>query len=108
MEWKKEVIESQNSRIENLDISILNDFVFKKILKIENIRNDARISYISGDKGMENIAKKMQQTPSIVFLLFPIAATDFIDIVDNEGVMPPKSTYFLPRISNAFVTLMFE
>jgi uncharacterized protein (DUF1015 family) len=54
--------------------------------------------------------EKVEQAKSlsIAFMVYPISTANFMNIVDEEGVMPPKSTYFLPRIHNAFVSLMFD
>lgn len=108
--WKTEILEKIDSQLENLDISLLNKYILSNVLKIEDVRNDANITYIGGDKGLEGVWEKVRKENSqkIGFMLYPISTTDFIKIVDTEGVMPPKSTYFMPRIQNAFVNLMFD
>lgn len=108
--WKAEILEKVDSQLQKLDISLLNSFILKGVLKIADVRNDANIAYIGGDKGLEGVWAKVRKENShkIGFLLYPIATEDFIKIVDTEGVMPPKSTYFMPRIQNAFVNLMFD
>ncbi len=108
--WKKEILETIASELKTLDISLLNKYVLSKILKIEDVRNDANITYVGGDKNLEGVWGKVRTANSskIGFMLYPISTEDFIKIVDTEGVMPPKSTYFMPRIQNAFVNLMFD
>jgi uncharacterized protein (DUF1015 family) len=77
---------------------------------MENIRSSEAIEYIGGDRGIDGVLDKIKSAKghAIGFMLAPISTTDFMQIVDKEGVMPPKSTYFMPRIHNAFVNLMFD
>jgi uncharacterized protein (DUF1015 family) len=108
--WKPEILAPINSQLEKLDVSLLNTHILSTVLKIADVRNDTNITYIGGDKGLEGVWEKVRKENSqkIGFLLYPISTEDFITIVDTEGVMPPKSTYFMPRIQNAFVNLMFD
>lgn len=108
LDWKKEVIPSSTKRSEQLDVTILNDFVLNAILGIKDIRSDSRIKYVEGTKGIEGFSQKMPKSnDSVGFLLPSISIEDFIYIADNEGVMPPKSTYFTPRMHNGFIVQDF-
>ncbi|MFK7949083.1 MAG: DUF1015 family protein [Saprospiraceae bacterium] len=110
LRWTPKIIKHENSRLKQLDVSLLNKQIFNNILKMEDIRSSEAIAYIGGDKGINGVLDKMKSANSqtIGFMLAPISITDFMQIVDKEGVMPPKSTYFMPRIHNAFVNLMFD
>jgi uncharacterized protein (DUF1015 family) len=110
LRWSQQTIEQESSRLQQLDVSLLNKLIFNDILKMENIRSSEAIEYIGGDRGIEGVMSNISMTKekTIGFMLAPISTTDFMQIVDKEGVMPPKSTYFMPRIHNAFVNLMFD
>jgi uncharacterized protein (DUF1015 family) len=110
LKWKTETINQDNSQIKQLDVSLLNKYVFNNILQMNDIRNVDNVAYIGGDRGIEGVVEKVEQAKSlsIAFMVYPISTANFMNIVDEEGVMPPKSTYFLPRIHNAFVSLMFD
>ena len=110
LRWKQEIIEQEDSLLKQLDVSLLNKLIFKDILHMENIRTSESIDYIGGDRGIDGILSRINsgKEKSIGFMLAPISTTDFMQIVDKEGVMPPKSTYFMPRIHNSFVNLMFD
>lgn len=108
--WKTEILTQATSQLKQLDVAMLNQYIFNNILKMSDIRSVDQISYIGGDKGIKGVIEKVTMTKSktIGFMLYPISTKDFMQIVDTEGVMPPKSTYFMPRIHNAFLTLMFD
>lgn len=110
LKWTPETIHQDNSQIKQLDVSLLNKYVFNNILQMNDIRNEDNIAYIGGDRGIEGVVEKVEQAKGlgIGFMVYPISSANFMNIVDEEGVMPPKSTYFLPRIHNAFVSLMFD
>ncbi len=109
IKWKKTIIPNTAALSDKLDVSILNHQVFEKILQIEDVRSDTRIKYLEGTEGIEGMNRKMANTNNkIGFMLYPISVEDFFHIADNEGVMPPKSTYFTPRIHNGFAVFDFK
>jgi len=110
LRWNLKTIKQESSRLKQLDVSLLNQQIFNNILNMENIRSSEAIEYIGGDRGIDGVLDKIKSAKghAIGFMLAPISTTDFMQIVDKEGVMPPKSTYFVPRIHNAFVNLMFD
>ncbi|MFT6148419.1 MAG: hypothetical protein ACJAUH_001101 [Saprospiraceae bacterium] len=110
LKWKTETILQDDSQIKQLDVSLLNKHIFNNILQMNDIRNVDNVTYIGGDRGIQGVVEKVNQSKGIGigFMLYPISTADFMTIVDKEGVMPPKSTYFIPRINNAFVNLMFD
>lgn len=110
IKWKSDILEAETSRLKRLDVSLLNQYIFNDILNMNDIRSVDQVSYIGGDKGVEGVVEKIKTMDSrtLSFMLYPISTNDFMQIVDTEGVMPPKSTYFMPRIHNGFLTLMFD
>jgi uncharacterized protein (DUF1015 family) len=101
-EWKAEtIIAFQKEGKIVLDVDILNEMVFKKILSIEDIRKDKRINYIEGNWGDDYLRKKSNS--GITFSLYPVNIQDLIAVSEANGIMPPKSTWFEPRMKNGLL-----
>ena len=104
----KELLKN-NSIIDNLDINILNNFIFKKYLNIKDVNNDERIRFIAGCHGLEALEKKVNENKdSVAFSIFPSDVTDVMSVADNKLTMPPKSTWFDPKPLDGLVVYEFE
>ena len=98
-----------NNFIDTLDINILNNFCFTKILNIKDVNNDERIRFIAGCHGLGALEKKVNDNPdSVAFSIFPSEITDVIKVADNNLTMPPKSTWFDPKPLDGLVVYEFE
>lgn len=103
LHWRDHVLKAQEESL-ILDADLLNRYVFEPILDIDNVRTDQRIQYVEGPKGLKGLTKKCIKTPgTVAFGLYPIPFSDLKAIVDAGGVMPPKSTWFEPRMRNGLV-----
>jgi len=95
--------------INKLDINLLNEFCFVKILNIKDVNNDERIRFIAGCHGLEALEKKVDENPdSVAFSIFPSDITDVIRVADNNLTMPPKSTWFDPKPLDGLVVYEFS
>ncbi len=93
---------------DKLAVSWLNDIVLKKILKIEDVRADQRIEYVEGPKGLKALERKVgRNMQAVAFSLYPIQFDILTKVADQEGIMPPKSTWFEPRLRNGMVITRF-
>ncbi len=98
-EWKTTVIEQfAATKPALLDVDLLNEKIFIEIFGIEDVRKDKRIIYVEGNKGRETLEKLSQN--SISFELYPVDIQDLMLVADANAVMPPKSTWFEPRMRN--------
>jgi len=107
---KEEEIEklTNYSPAERLDVSVLNRLVIKDILNINDVRSDARVRYVEGTKGLKEIQRKIgKKNNRVGFILYPINGKSFIAVSDNSETLPPKSTFFTPRMRNGFVVQTF-
>jgi len=107
---KEEEIEklTEYSPAERLDVSILNRLVIKDILGIKDVRSDARVRYVEGTKGIGEIQRKIGKKDNRVgFILYPINGKSFIAVSDSGETLPPKSTFFTPRMRNGFIVQRF-
>ena len=85
-----------------LDVDLLNEKILKPILGIKNIRSDSRLKCIDGQQGFEKVAKTAG-TEGVGFCLLPIEWDDLKAVVDSHGTLPPKSTFFEPRMKNGLL-----
>ena len=89
----------------NLDVSILQNYVLSPILKIDDPRTDDRIDFIGGIRGLSELEKRVDSGEmKIAFSMFPTSVDQLMEIADNDKIMPPKSTWFEPKLrSGLFV-----
>jgi uncharacterized protein (DUF1015 family) len=100
--WKNEVIaEFEAKNPVCLDVDILNEKIFSDIFDIEDVRKDKRIVYVEGNENQKKLIKLSQK--SISFELFPVDIHDLMRVSDADSIMPPKSTWFEPRMRNGLL-----
>ncbi len=86
------------SSVSELDVTILQDTVFKRILEVCDPRVDPRISFIGGITPPDNLTAQVDQGDyAVAFTLFPTSIEQLMKVADQGGVMPPKSTWFEPK-----------
>lgn len=91
--------------VSQLDVSLLSEKVLKNILGIEDLRNDERIDFIGGIRGAEEIQKVIDEHEgSVGFMVYPTAVDELIDVADQKMLMPPKSTWFEPKLADGVVS----
>lgn len=107
LKWKASKIKEFLSRNDNdFDASMLNEFVLNKIFKIDDVKTDLSISYFEGNAPMQKIEKNLVQNTNLAaFLLHPISKEELIAIASQGRNLPPKSTWFEPRIKNGLLVL---
>ena len=83
---------------------MLDRYVLNEILGIEDVRTDRRIAYIEGPAGIEGIKKQLlKRGHTIAFCLYPVCIDELMNVVDKGDTMPPKSTWFEPRLKNGLI-----
>jgi uncharacterized protein (DUF1015 family) len=105
--WKESVVSTFDTKSVLLDVSLLNEKILKDIFGIVNVRSDERVLYIEGPKGWEGLRSKMARQDSVAFYLYPVKLEDLMHIADEGKTLPPKSTWFEPRIKNGLVIYEF-
>jgi len=109
LRWKKKVLKKYENHQVVLDAQLLDDLVFENILGFEDVRTDTRIRYIEGPKGINAIKQQVNKNSKrIGFCLYPASLSDLIEIADRNEIMPPKSTWFEPRVKNGLLALELE
>ncbi|MBL7817230.1 MAG: DUF1015 domain-containing protein [Saprospiraceae bacterium] len=99
---RKDVLKHFAEGLVLLDVHFLNEKVLKPLLGITNIRTDNRLKYIDSQQDIGKL-KDAVGTEGVGFCLFPIDLGDMKMVVDSQGVLPPKSTFFEPRMKNGLL-----
>ena len=81
-----------------LDVSILQEKVLSPILGIEDPRTDQRISFVGGNHKAAELARLADKTGGVAFVMYPTSMEDLMKIADESKLMPPKSTWFEPKL----------
>lgn len=89
---------------ENLDVSILQDFLLNPVLGIDDPRTNKRIDFVGGIRGTKELEKLVDCCKAAVaFSLFPVSVDDLMKISDAGEIMPPKSTWFEPKLRDGLL-----
>jgi len=92
-----------------LDVSILQRNVLDKILNIKDPRTDKRIDFVGGIRGLEELEKRVDsEEMKVAFSLHPVTIQQLFDIADSGGYMPPKSTWFEPKLRDGLLTHLID
>jgi uncharacterized protein (DUF1015 family) len=93
-----------------LDVSILSEKVLDPLLGIKDQRTDKRIDFVGGIRGLQELQKRVDSGEmKIAFSLYPVTMEQLFDIADSGNVMPPKSTWFEPKLRDGLLThLIYE
>ena len=95
----------RNDPIGVLDVSILQKNVLDKILDIEDPRTDKRLDFVGGIRGLEELEKRVNSGEmAAAFSLYPVTIEQLFAIADSGKVMPPKSTWFEPKLRDGLLT----
>ncbi|MCI9597285.1 MAG: DUF1015 family protein [Firmicutes bacterium] len=86
--------------IDSLDVAILQNQILEPILGIEDPRTDKRIDFVGGIRGLEELKRRCEADMKIAFAVHPVEIADLLTVSDNDMVMPPKSTWFEPKLGS--------
>jgi uncharacterized protein (DUF1015 family) len=88
-----------------LDITILTNNILNKLLGIKDQRTDKRIDFVGGIRGLQELEKRVTSGEmKVAFSLYPVTIDQLFDIADSGNVMPPKSTWFEPKLRDGLLT----
>ena len=104
---KEEIIDN-NDPINVLDTSILQNYLLEPILGIGDPRKDKRIDFVGGIRGMAELEKRTKTIDKVAFSLFPTTLNQLMDIADAGKIMPPKSTWFEPKLRSGFIVNLID
>ena len=88
----------------SLDVSVLQDRLLDPILGIKDIRTDNRVDFVGGIRGTEELESIVNQgRAAVAFSLFPTTIEDLLSVSDAGEIMPPKSTWFEPKLRDGLL-----
>ncbi|MDB5191810.1 MAG: hypothetical protein JWQ96_1373 [Segetibacter sp.] len=88
-----------------LDVTILQNNILDKLLGIKDQRTDKRIDFVGGIRGLGELVKRVDSGEmAVAFSLYPVSIQQLFDIADSGNVMPPKSTWFEPKLRDGLLT----
>jgi len=95
---------NDNNPIGVLDVTILSNLVLDKILGIKDLRTDKRIDFVGGIRGLGELKRRVDSGEmAVAFALYPVSMKQLIDIADTGNIMPPKTTWFEPKLRSGLV-----
>ena len=98
-----------NDPIGVLDVTVLSNLVLDKILGIADLRTSKRIDFVGGIRGLGELQKRVDSGEmKVAFALYPVSMRQLIDIADTGNIMPPKTTWFEPKLRSGVVIHTFE
>ena len=84
--------------VKGLDVSILQDYLLDPVLGIKNPKEDPRLQFEGGVKSLQELEREADQTEGAAFTLYPTHMEELIKVADEGRLMPPKSTWFEPKL----------
>lgn len=105
----KEGTYDDNDPIGVLDVTILSNLVLDKILDIKDLRTSKRIDFVGGIRGLGELQQRVDSGEmKVAFALYPVSMQQLINIADTGNIMPPKTTWFEPKLRSGVVIHSFE
>lgn len=84
--------------VDGLDVSLLQDHLLKPVLGIEDPKTDKRIDFVGGIRGLEELERRVQTDMCVAFSMYPTSIGELFAVADAGRLMPPKSTWFEPKL----------
>ncbi len=102
-------IATRGDAVAQLDVSILQDNVLTPLLAVGDPRTDKRISFVGGIRGTKELERLVDSGEyAVAFFLYPTSVEDLMQIADANGLMPPKSTWFEPKLRDAMAVHLID
>lgn len=97
--------DAKTDPVKALDVSVLSDLILDKVLGIKDLRKSDRIDFVGGIRGLGELEKRVNSGEmAVAFALFPTSLEELILVADDNQVMPPKSTWFEPKLADGVVS----
>ena len=98
-----------NDPIGVLDVTVLSNLVLDKVLGITDLRTSKRIDFVGGIRGLGELKRRVDSGEmKVAFALYPVSMQQLIDIADTGNIMPPKTTWFEPKLRSGVVIHSFD
>jgi uncharacterized protein (DUF1015 family) len=92
-----------------LDVTVLSEQVLGPLLDITDLRKSDRIDFVGGIRGLDELVRRVESGEmAVAFALYPVTMKQLMDIADNGMIMPPKTTWFEPKLRSGLVIHSLE
>lgn len=92
-----------------LDVTVLSEQILKPLLNIQDLRTDKRIDFVGGIRGLKELERRVNSGEmKVAFALYPVSMKQLIDIADSGQIMPPKTTWFEPKLRSGLIVHSLE
>src|SRR5690606_33344964 len=100
---------NDNDPIGILDVTILSEQILKPLLDITDLRTSKRIDFVGGIRGLGELKRRVDSGEmKVAFALYPVSMQQLINIADTGNIMPPKTTWFEPKLRSGLVIHYLE
>ena len=97
-------VAADDTRASGLDVALLQHHILEPLLKIGDIRSDKRIDFVGGARGTQGLEQAVTSgSAAVAFSMYPVTVEDLMAISDTGGIMPPKSTWFEPKLRDGLL-----
>jgi uncharacterized protein (DUF1015 family) len=98
-----------NDPIGVLDVTICSNLIFDKLLDIKDLRTSKRIDFVGGIRGLGELSRRVDSGEMVAaFALYPVSMRQLINIADTGNIMPPKTTWFEPKLRSGLAIHKLE
>lgn len=84
--------------VAGLDVAVLQEHILSPVLGISDPKTDNRIDFVGGIRGMEELVRRVREDSAVAFAMYPTSISELFDVADAGLLMPPKSTWFEPKL----------
>ena len=93
-----------NDPIGQLDVTISSNLILNEILGIKDLRSDNRVDFVGGIRGLDELKQRVDSGKmAFAIALYPVSMKQLMDIADTDNIMPPKTTWFEPKLRSGLV-----
>ena len=92
-----------NDSVLRLDASILQNHLLEPVLGIDDPRTNNRIDFVGGIRGLDGLESRCEFDSELAFALYPVSIDELLKVADENKVMPPKSTWFEPKLRSGLI-----
>jgi uncharacterized protein (DUF1015 family) len=94
--------------VKSLDVSVLQDEILEPLLGVDDPRTNERIDFVGGIRGTAELEKRVNSgAAAVAFSMYPVTVDQLMAIADADQIMPPKSTWFEPKLRSGLVVQTF-
>ena len=105
----KEGTYDDNDPIGVLDVTISSNLILRDILGIDDLRSSKRVDFVGGIRGLGELERRVDSGEmKMALALYPVSMKQLIDIADSGNIMPPKTTWFEPKLRSGLVVHLLE